>query len=207
MACRRSSASSGPTRVWSARRWSTCVSCRRCPASPGSCKSPDWGAWRSLRVAGLSGYLLGACLLKLVFCCVRVSNHVLCSRVALLAPPAAGRSAGADLVRVSRLQRRHVDPRFARPVCLQRPVFQSLFLTLRSHGIGADAAGRTARNAAIFIFAPATVSIPSLAIPSLAILSLAAGCLDPADLSGRGRRHLGRWARACLLCSAIPAQA
>ena len=33
------SASSGPTPVSIARRWSMCVSCRRCQALPGNCKS------------------------------------------------------------------------------------------------------------------------------------------------------------------------
>ena len=67
------------------------------------------GCPANILFAGLSGCLLGRCLLKTVFCCVRVSNHVPCRRVALLAPRTAGRGAGADVDRFCRLQRRHVD--------------------------------------------------------------------------------------------------
>src|ERR1700736_188535 len=63
---------------------------------------------------GLSGCLLGMCLLKTVSSCVRVSNHVPYRRVALLAPHAARGGAGADVGRFCRLQRRHADAALAR---------------------------------------------------------------------------------------------
>ena len=75
-----------------------------CAATPFGDALPD-----NLLMGSLSAYLLGTCLLKTVVCCVRVSNHVPCRRVALLAPRSAGRGAGADVVRLCRLQRRHVD--------------------------------------------------------------------------------------------------
>ena len=68
----------------------------------------------------LSGCLLGGCLPNTVICCVRVSNHVPCRRVALLAPRTAGRGAGADVVWFCRLQRRHVDAPLAKPLLQAR---------------------------------------------------------------------------------------
>ena len=97
----------------SARNWSTSASCRRCRVSPASCKNRGLAVPANILFQGLSGYLLPTCLLKTVFCCVRVSNHVPCRRVALLASRAAGRGAGADVRWVCRLQRRHADALFA----------------------------------------------------------------------------------------------
>ena len=73
----------------------------------------------------------GRCLLKLVICCVRVSNHVPCRRVALLASRAARRGAGADVDWFCRLQRRHAD------AASQNNLFQSLCVAARSHRLGA----------------------------------------------------------------------
>src|SRR5581483_2746818 len=91
-----------------------------CPRTLKNCDNSSdptamlrFGCSANALLEGLSGYLLGTCLLKLVFCCVRVSNHVLSRRVALLAPRSASRGVGADLVRLCRLQRRHVDTIFA----------------------------------------------------------------------------------------------
>jgi hypothetical protein len=71
---------------------------------------------------GLSGCLLGRCLLKTVICCVRVSNHVPCRRVASLASGTAGRGADADVGWLCRLQRRYADALF------RQLLFQSLCL-------------------------------------------------------------------------------
>src|SRR5215468_1976452 len=125
MACRRWFASQELRAGWPARIWSTCALSRHCRGSLKSCKG--WiGSAAKVLFAGLSGYLLGTCLLKLVLSCVRVSNHVLSCSVALLAPAAAGRGAGADLVRFCRLQRRHVVASVPGPICRQGPVFQSV---------------------------------------------------------------------------------
>src|SRR5258706_13137885 len=52
---------------------------------------------RAVGIIRLRACLLGRCLLKTVVCCVRMSNHVPCRRVALLTPRAARRGAGADV--------------------------------------------------------------------------------------------------------------
>src|SRR5258705_5811208 len=84
--------------------------------------------------AGLSGCLLGRCLLKTLICRVRVRNHVPCRRVALRASRAARRGAGADVIWVCGLQRRHVDAAFAKflfqSLCF---LFQSLCLPARTY--------------------------------------------------------------------------
>ncbi len=59
----------GPRRDLRARNWWTCVSCRRCRASPASCKTRI-GCPANILFAGLSRCLLGTCLLKTVICCV-----------------------------------------------------------------------------------------------------------------------------------------
>ena len=56
-----------------------------------------------------------------------MSNHVPCRRVALLTPRAACRGAGADVDRICRLQRRHVDAR------LGKSLFQSFCLATGSY--------------------------------------------------------------------------
>src|SRR5436190_24036102 len=97
------------------------ASCRRCRELPASCRITDWRFQPTSYIAvafagaffksdsGLSGYLLGTCLLKTAFCCVQVSNHVPCRRVTSLASRAADRGADADVGRLCRLQRRYVD--------------------------------------------------------------------------------------------------
>ena len=120
-----------------------CVSCRRCRASPGSSERAvkmRIDCTTNVLLERLSGYLLRGCLLKLIFCCVRVSDHVLCRRVALLAPRPACRGVGAGLVRLCRLQRRHVDAIF--PGCKQ-----SLQLSAGLHGLRAATRARAAGRA------------------------------------------------------------
>ena len=112
---------------------------------------PRIGCPANVLFAGLSGCLLATCLLKTVICCVRVSNHVPCRRVALLASRAARRGAGADVVRLCRLQRRHADAPFA------EFLLQSLCLAAGSHRLGAGARGRAPRAAAIF---PPAIAVP-----------------------------------------------
>ena len=127
-----------------------CASCRRCRASPASCKATDW-QFRQGLILRLRGCLLATCLLKTVFCCVRVSNHVPGRRVALRAPRAARRGTGAGVDRLCRLQRRHVDAAFA------KFLVQSLYLASGSHRSGPTRHGRAPRTSTIFPSAIATV--------------------------------------------------
>ena len=88
------------------------ASCRRCRGSRANCRIPRLAVPANVLFRGLSGYLLPTCLLKRVFCCVRVSNHVPYRRVASLASDAAGRGADADVGWLCRLQRRYADAPF-----------------------------------------------------------------------------------------------
>src|SRR5216683_7353463 len=107
---------------------------------------------------GLSGCLLGVCLLKTVSSCVRVSNHVPNRRVALLAPLAARRGVGADVDRFCRLQRRHAD------AALARFLVQSLCLGSRRHGAASpDRAPRTAAKSPPATAIPIPVTGPAAA--------------------------------------------
>lgn len=162
------------------------ASYRRCPASPANCEVRI-GCLANILFAGLSGCLLGRCLLKTVFCCVRVSNHVPCRRVALLAPRAAGRGAGADVDWFCRLQCRYVDAPLA------KFIFQSLCIPAGSDGFGPDAHGRTPRASAIF---------PSAVPVTVSIIGAAAAVCGSAVLSNR--RCVRRRARPGLLFSASP---
>src|ERR1043165_4117946 len=108
--------SSGRRTDSTTRSWSTCVLSRRFRALHGSFEAPDElseasdelsanlriGLSANTLMAGLSGYLLAACLLKIDVCSVRVSNHVRCCRVLWLAPGAAVCGAGADRIRRGR---------------------------------------------------------------------------------------------------------
>jgi hypothetical protein len=128
--------------------------------------------------AGLSGCLLGRCLLKTVICRVRVPNHVPCRRVALLASRAARRGAGADVIWFCGLQRRHVDAAFAKFLFQSlRFLFQSLCLATGSHRLGPKRPGRAPRTSAI---CPSAIAVP--------VAGLAAADRGAAILSGHKRR-------------------
>ena len=137
----------------------------------------------SVLFPGLSACLLGRCLLKSVICCVRVSNHVPCRRVALLASRSARCGAGADVIWVCRLQCRHADAAIA------KQSLQSLCVAIGSYRLGADARGRAPRAAAIF---PPASTLPVTAAAAAdrgtAILS------DSACRRFRGGRGLSSYA-------------
>ena len=178
-----------------ARNWSMSASCRRCRGSPANCRIPRLAVPANVLFRGLSGYLLATCLLKRVFCCVRVSNHVPYRRVASLASRAAGRGAGADVGWLCRLQRRYVDAPFRKtPSPIPLPRSPKRPARCRSP------AGRAPRAAAIFAAAGAIVAIP---VPGPA----AARGRCAALLSGQLRRRVGRRARDFVLCAAVPSAA
>ena len=163
------------TAASSARNWSTFASSRRCRASRASCKITDWRFRPTSYSQGLSAYLLGTCLLKTVFCCVRVSNHVPDCRVASLASCTAGRGAGADVGRVCRLQRRYADAPFRHSFPIPSP--RSLKPPVRC----APPARRAPRAAAI---CPAAGVIrAAIPVPGLAAARCLAACR--AGLSGQ----------------------
>ena len=125
------------------------------------------------------------CLLKSVICCVRVSNHVPCRRVALLASRSARCGAGADVFWVCRLQCRHADAAIA------KQFLQSFCIATGSYRLGAGACGRAPRTAAIFP--------PASALP---VAALAAADRGTAILSERAFRRVRGRARTGLLHAA-----
>ena len=153
------------------------------------------GCPASMLFAGLSACLLGRCLLKTVICCVPVSNHVPCRRVALLASRSARCGAGADVDWFCRLQRRHAVAFRTRWGLSAQPVR----MAARNHGLGgsAPASGRATRASAIFAPAnPAAIAV--------SVLRPAAADRGTAVLSDRRHRRLRRRAGPFVLRAAEP---